>query len=474
MKNHGRNHLLYLIVLLLIPFVPKITHASEYKVEIFEHLCDAVNNDANYSSSKLKALKYLTEGKNGWVYRSKDDFIEDFDKNISYQGLKELNDLLVSRGIRLVLVYLPTRALMTPGSVPRARFDFDKAFASYKAKLKKLRQVGILVPDTASLVTQYKDTDFYFKRDIHWTPFGARKTAELTAQTILQAGLIEPLTGYQFTNDRVGSYTISGFMQKGIKQLCGSEYIKQYFQAYTFSQSSNASDEDALLTEDPDIETVLLGTSFSAVDRLNFAGFLQEYLKAPLENYALPAGRQLGSWITFSETKSNPAPKVIIWEVLPYYLLTDSIVLAQILPRIQGGCINTPLLFKSEGSLTSSHPESSIFFFGEKTHDISKKELVFDINFQGTPIHNIKFNVWYSKGKIKRGKIEFPQVNTTGHFIFSLYGETLAPQGDIIALELTKINNQLIDDYLAEHQLKKLEAHMQICKMPSYSNNQEQ
>ena len=470
MKFTGRQVVLVILIILLTQKIASEAAASEYKVEIFDHLCSEVNDEARYTSTKLKSLKYLTEGKNGFVFRSRDDFLENFgDEGSNYNGLKLLVDFLASKGTQLVMVYLPTRGLMNPYAAPSDRFDYSTALSSYLAKVEKLRQLGIVVPDMSSLLRQYQDTDFYFKRDIHWTPNSARKTAQLVAQTIKETGLIQPQSDYHYVSTPVGSYTPRGFMQKGIKQLCGGQYVEEYVQGYNY-ESSNETEGGALFADEPATEIVLLGTSFSALEQLNFAGFLQEGLGVPLENFSLPGGRDIGAWLSYIENGDFSAhpPKVIIWEVPGYYLLDNPMSLAQILPFIRGACEEQSVILENDLALTGQSRSSNALFFTQNMLDVPLSEIVLDFDFSDKEINDIRFNIWYSNGKVKKGRVNKPaRANTGGRFVFSLYGHLLEPEGGVMSLELSGIEGQSVSNYLSEHGKHELNVHVKACRMPS-------
>lgn len=469
MKFTGRQVVLVILIILLTQKIASGAVSSEYKVEIFDHLCNEVNDDARYTSTKLKSLKYLTEGKNGLVFRSRDDFLENFgDKGVNYNGLKLFADFLASKGTQLVMVYLPTRGLMNPYSIPSDRFNYQTAISSYLAKVEKLRQLGIVVPDMASLLRQYQDTDFYFKRDIHWTPGGAHKTAQLVAQTIKETGLIQPQSAYHYVSTPVGSYTTRGFMQKGIKQLCGGQYVEEYVQGYSY-ESSNETEGDALLADEPATEIVLIGTSFSALEQLNFAGFLQEELGVPLENFSLPGGKDIGAWLNYITNSdfSVHSPKVIIWEVPGYYLLDNPMLFAQILPTIRGGCEEQSVFLENDLALTGQSRSSNTLFFTQDLLDVPLSEIVLDLDFSDKEINDIRFNIWYSNGKVKKARVNKPaRANTGGQFIFSLYGRLLEPDGGIMSLELSEIEDQSVSNYLTEYGKHELNVHIKACRIP--------
>ncbi len=447
----------------------------EYRVEIFDHLCRETADEASYTSTKLKALKFLTEGKEGWVYRSGDDFLEDFAADASYTGLKELTAYLASLGTRLMIFYTPTRALMTPAYVPPDRFNYDRALDSYLSKVAKLRSLGIIIPDMEALIRESRNTDFYFKRDIHWSPKGSRTAAKLVASTIRQLSIHLPKAEQHVVNKPMGTYSIHGFMQKGIQIICGGTYIPQYFRWFGPTENSTEGDDleaNALFQDTAENEVMVLGTSFSYLKELNFSGYLQEYLDTPVDNISMPSGRDIGSWLKYiasGEFSTHP-PQLIIWEIPAYYLVDDPMLFAQLVPAIRGGCSGRTPLVQAETILTDHREPGNELFFTDKLFDVPLSELVMDLEFSDKDINNIKINVWYTNGKVKKGTIKKPaRAHTGGAFIFSLFGDMLQPTGGVMAVELSRIEGIPVADYLNKKGMNELKVRTTVCRMAPWT-----
>jgi len=463
----------------LLPVTAPAVYASEYTVEIFDHLCPETADETSYTSRKLKALQYLTEGKDGWIYRSRDDFETDFGISNSYAGLKAFTSYLASHGTQLLLVYLPTRALMTPAFVPVEKFDYQKALAAYLAKVEKLRSLGILVPDMAHLIATEKNSDFYFKRDIHWTPYGSRATARIVASAVTRAGINLPQIPLPVVNKPMGTYSIKGVMQKGIQQICGETYIPQYVQWFGPDEDGNQggnADDSGLFQEEEEAEVILIGTSFSIVERLNFSGFLEEYLETPIENFALKAGQDMGSWLKYianGEFARHP-PKLIIWEISSYYLLDDSRLFAQLIPGIRGGYAEHSPVLHTDTILTADMELGQSLFFTDKLSGIPLSELVIKLDFSDTDINALKFKLWYTNGKVKKAGIKKPaRAETGGHFLFSLFGELLQPAGDMMALEITEIEGMPVVEYLKEQGVPEIKVQTNVYRLPPLDSKAE-
>ncbi len=446
--------------------------ASDYEVEVFDQLCAEAYDQDRYTSTLLKAVKYLVGGEDGWVYRSNADFLENFgDQDTDYSALKRFADYLASKGSRLMLLYLPTRGLMHPDPIPDGYYNYNNALDSYRKKLQKLRELGILVPDFISLLKQHQNRDYFFKRDIHWTPNGARETAKLAAESIREMGLVAPHSSYQFVTRADKGYTIAASMAQGIKNLCGDQFIHEYVRSYT-TEADYGAEDSGLFADEPDVETVLIGTSFSAVEKLNFVGFLQQELGAPIQSYALPAGGDDGSWLNYAASGDFPdnPPKLIIWEVPGYYLLDDPSMFAQLEPLMRGGCHERTLLIDEHFSLAELDHKKQSLFFTDSLLEMPLNEVVIDLGFSEPDIDRISLNAWYSDGKVKKETINNPaRANTDGHFVFSLFDRFLEPESSIIALELTELEGRSVADYVGDPEQSSANVSVKVCRMCNYS-----
>ncbi len=424
--------------------------ASDYHIEPMDQLCEKAADPEAYDSSLLKSLKFLVQGEDGWIYRSTDDFTMDFNEDGEYTDLKAFVGELATKGTRLLMVYPPTKALMYHKGIPASQFDFNKALASYKKKLKKLADLGIIVPDLSPLIGASDADTYYFKRDIHWTPEGARKTAKIVADTIRKTGLIKEQKSFKVVNAPAGLVMTYGGLGKGIKKLCGDRFIDQYVEGYTTSSSFEGGGDD-LFADEPEAQVVLLGTSFSALPKFNFNGFLQEDLKAPITNYAVSGGGDKGAWLTYlnhGDFVASP-PKLIIWEFPAYYILDGSDLFAQLKPLLTPTIEKKNLLVNNSVTLGESQGPHNTLFFSDKMLHISPSKLAFDLQLSDPEINNIRFCVWYKDGRrIEKGMKMPPTAKMGGHFVFSLFDNLIDDSSDLVAMELTTVESKPLQEYL--------------------------
>src|SRR6185436_19574479 len=147
--------------------------------------------------------------------------------------------------------------------------------------LQRFRDIGFLVPDYGRLIDQPDGTEYFFRRDGHWTPDGARRTADLIAETIKAMPLYPGLRKKTFTTKRQGLNRHPGVFAIVASQICGGNYPAEVVQGYSTSPNENN-----LFGEEGVPEITLVGTSFSATSTYHFVGFLQQALQSDVLNAA--------------------------------------------------------------------------------------------------------------------------------------------------------------------------------------------
>jgi len=469
-----RRHLIYALACTLLHAgmvqaspAAKVS-APTYKVEVVKKLCAQASDQALYTSAFLEANRYLIQGSDGWLYRTRSDLLTDFNSGYSYKELRQLVNILRLHGTRLVLVYPPNRGLMSKDSTPPDQFDFEAALASYKEKIKTLQTTGALVPDFTELIEKQEPRDFYYKRDTHWTPHGAEAAARIVGDAIKKTGLLRPLESFRVINKAAGPI-VQTRMSTAMQELCGYSFAPESFMGYSF-ETENGNEQNALFSDEPQTEIVLLGTSFSAVEPFNFNGFLQRELSYPIPNYAVSGGGEDATWHNYLNNYDFAAqpPKIVVWEMPPYDQLEKPEVFARVIPRLVAGQQEKKLLVDETVSLDTQPSTSSTLLFSDKFHGLKKSEIVLDIDFASDKIKSFAFRVWYSNGKNVKWTMKSPRgVNLEGNYIFSLFGRMLEPEADFLAVDLTEINDHSVAEYLQQSGHNRLAVGVKAWKMDS-------
>ncbi|WP_198551580.1 alginate biosynthesis protein AlgX [Moritella sp. Urea-trap-13] len=433
-----------------------------YQIEHVDSLCAAASVTGNYTSKWTRLNKYLVEGTNGWVYRSESDLVEDFRQAEEYHGLARLKAALNNQGTELVLMYIPTRGLINPDNIPDGSFNYDRAKQSYGETLAKIRKLGVIVPDFEAMIEKYRgDQTFYYKRDSHWSPTGAKITAEYVADTLRQSLSLDFSHKSDVVITKQGSYAIRSDIGLGVKHLCRDQYITEYVQGYGYEELNT---DSALSSDHADTQVVLIGGSFTALPNLNFLGFLRNELKIPVDNYAMENGGLLGAWLRYFDSQAlfKHPPKVIIWDISSYYPLDNDNTFAQLVPLAEGGCKKKhPLLHKS---FTEYDPDSgsTALYFGEKAQGVRLRDLIFELDFPTAGVNRVKYRAWYSDGQVKSVELKKNErADTGGSFIFEFSNNLLSPSGSLIALEITEIGNASAIEYKRKVSQKGIE--LKIC-----------
>ena len=310
--------------------------------------CAAMQDPNSYLEGNMKLMKELTPGQDRWLFRSEVDLTNSFGmpRNMTREYAR-LIDALAAKGIELGMILQPTRGLMHRDKVRPDKtqgFDFELARNNYDAYLEQLRQAGALVPDLTQLVDHPPEQEYFFRRDHHWTSDGARATARVVADAILQQPVYQRLRNKQYLTEAGLTQYKDGTLNLALSSLCGNDFGFQYVPGYRTVPAVN--DVSALFDEQPDPEVILLGTSNSAArdeenKQFNFDGFLKEYLSIDLLNYALPGAGEYGAMVEYLNSDSyspEAPPKLILWELPANYTLADPLMYRQLIPAIEGQC----------------------------------------------------------------------------------------------------------------------------------------
>lgn len=269
--------------------------------------------------------KGVLVGTNGWLFTDEEfmvwpdaqDQIESHRKIIAdvYTRLEEKN-------IPLVVALLPAKTRLYPEYLGANRWP-PEHLETYRATLDFLHARNIPAPDLLSAFLEHPEKSRLFLRtDTHWAPEGAALAAKTLAAAIAPDFLPEKT---EFKSAKTGVKSHSGDLMRYIPQgnirIPGAPESDRLDTFVTEKSGSNASGADALFA-DQSLPVALVGTSYSANDSWNFAGFLKESLHSDVLN-AADEGR--GPFVTMThylkspEFKTTP-PRLVIWEIPERYL----------------------------------------------------------------------------------------------------------------------------------------------------------
>ncbi|KMQ75509.1 alginate O-acetyltransferase AlgX-related protein [Marinobacter subterrani] len=403
----------------------------EYDIQRCCDLCPATASPASYDTSYLKNFKMLVPGEDGWLFRSEAELVEQFGPDL--EGLRHLKrfaqHLKKTTGTELVMVFQPTKGLVHPDRLPDTSpvpFNWSLARHSYGAALERFRQAGLVVPDLTPLLGQPTGEEaYYFKRDHHWTPYGARRTARLVADRIKKMPVYQSLSKQEFVTYRSGLIRKDGSLQDAARRICGFAYGSQYVDEFrTESSGTGAAAGASALFGDQGLPPItLVGTSNSkGAQDYNFVGSLQEFLGVEILNVAVAGGSYDGSMFEYlmSDNFRQSPPKILIWEVPAYHNLDSSEFYRQVTPLVSGGCEGTKPVLQETTTIESGVNEV-LYNGGGQFIEMPSDDYVVDLQFSDPAVKEVEASIWFVFGRNDRVDMEYgDRVETPGRFVFEL------------------------------------------------------
>jgi alginate biosynthesis protein AlgX len=424
----------YLALLSCLFLASGANATTEAECTDFECLfCPAMKDPNSYLEGNMKLMKELVPGEDRWLFRSEVDLTNSFGMagNMTREYAR-LIKALGDKGIELAMVVQPTRGLMHRDKV-RAElahgFDFELARNNYDAYLRQLRSAGALVPNLTGLVDQPPAQEYFFRRDHHWTSDGARATARVVADYLLQQPIYPRLENKQYLTEEGITQYKDGTLNLAMGSLCGNDFGYQYVPGYRTVPAVN--DVSALFEEQSEPEVVLLGTSNSATrdqenKQFNFDGFLKEYLSIDLLNYALPGAGEYGAMVEYLNSESyspSAPPKLILWELPANYTLSDPLMYRQLIPAIAGQCAesNTVLSkLQERSSLQVAERIELLSNTGAQRNALSGYDGYLDIRIGDGNVKDFYLIVYYDNGTRDKVWVRREAIVTGGQYYLEL------------------------------------------------------
>jgi alginate biosynthesis protein AlgX len=365
-------------------------------------LCPRAADPEAYVTRFMAGNRLTIQGRDDWLFRTEVDLDTEFtlDEGV-YAGLARMVKALNARGTQVLLMDLPRRGLLTADQLlpaDRARYDAKTALVNYRRALQRFRDAGFIVPDYGRLIEQPDGTEYFFRRDGHWTPDGARRTADLIADTVKALPLYAQLRKKTFVTKRMGQQRHPGVLAIVAAQICGGNHPAEVVNGY-----ATTPDTSNLLTDDPLPDVALVGTSFSASPAYHFAGFLQQALQADVLNTAIAGGNFDGALTQYlpSETFQESPPKLLIWEFAHAQIAAaNASQLRRLVPLIDNGCAGKDALLKNEVQVSPEDGLTEVLFNGGgQILPTRSRELIVDLQFADPAVAEILAEGWYLDGK---------------------------------------------------------------------------
>lgn len=233
-------------------------------------------------------------------------------------GIAAVDRRLAALGADLVVVPVPAKIDIYRDRGPRAAGAAMQG--QYEAFREALSAKGVETVDTRPALAEARgDAPLYLTSDTHWTPRGARHVADRVAQS----GLIAkgdtafekvPARPEEFVGDLVSFVTSDEIAPRiGL----GPERVTPYV-----AEESGAAQGGIFASDAAPVDTVLIGTSYSANSAWSFLPALKIALGRDILNLAQEGRGPVAPMRDFlSEPRlADEPPKTVIWEYPVRYL----------------------------------------------------------------------------------------------------------------------------------------------------------
>jgi alginate biosynthesis protein AlgX len=398
-----------------------------YKAEPCCRLCPRAADPTAYVTRFMSGHRFMIQGKDDWLFSTEVDLATTFNVNEAvYAYLGRVVQAFNARGTQVLLLIVPQRGLMEADKLlprDRAKYDFNAALAGYRAMLARFRKLGFIVPDYGVLAEKPDGTDYFFHRDNHWTPYGARRTAQVISDTVKQLPFYASLRKTLFDTREQGIERRPGMLSLVASQICGGNFPAEVVKGYTTERAVN----DAF-GDEPLPQVALIGTSFSATPAYHFSGFLQNDLQVELLNAAISGGNYGGALTRYlpSETFQDSPPKLLIWEFTQGQIAAaNSVQLRQLVPLVDNGCANKQPLLSNNLKLASGADLTDVLFNGGGRIITAKsRETMIDLQFADPSVEEILAEAWYLDGKHELLRVRINDyTRANGRFVVELNRE---------------------------------------------------
>jgi alginate biosynthesis protein AlgX len=408
-----------------------------YTIESCCNICPQAQADATYTGD-MNDFNKLVQGQQDWLFRTRTDLMTQMGATAAgYKHLQTLRDALAKRGVELLVVYIPTRGMANADMLsPQVRQGYDLQLAkdNYLAAVEQMRSIGIKVPDLTPLLEQHGDTDkpFFFKRDHHWTPYGAEFTAELVAAELRKSSVFKSIARKEFVSRGNGQNNKIGSLNQALGKICGYNFANQFVTRFVTEPKEESSD---LFGDTEVAEVILAGTSFSA-PQYNFAGFLKEKAAVDVDNRSISGGGFHSSMLQYlgsQDFQDNP-PKILIWEITSYYDISMPLFYRQIMPMLADGCRATPAALQNQIAL---RPGLNELLINNQDLPLRSENYMVDIQFSQPNVMELRGALWYMSGSRETLKItRNDQVEPDGRFVFGLRDDPEWAAQTLLSIEI--------------------------------------
>ncbi len=397
--------------------------------------CEALADPATYAEGTMKSMSQLIAGEPYWFFRSDVDLQQSFPLDAaSQQAFAELVDRLAQRGVKLVVMLQPTRGLMHADALVspwKEQYSLAAARQSFLEKAQTLRALGAVVADMEPVLTADHEQEYFFRRDHHWTPYGADVSARQVAEAMQAEPGINDLPEVAFETRPDILLRKMGTMNVAVGIVCGNTYSFQWVRSSLTVPKDDTASADALFGDVAAPAIALVGTSNSdnREDRYknyNFQGFLQQYLSRDVVNFAMTGGGATGSLedLLLSDAYQSGQFRYLIWELPVSYALEEQEVWRQLLPEASGGCADQSLLASAKVTVPISKVDERVEVLANagqyRRLTAGRQHLLLDMNFSDSNFKEFYVLAYYDDGQREKVRIRRPARLDNGRFMLRL------------------------------------------------------
>lgn len=403
-------------------------------------------------------LGEMTQGQDGWFFRVAADLKDDFDlMPETSKYLTRLHDELAERGTQLIFLSVPPRGIAASDYLDTAQpvqgsYDEKDVEKVYRQMLDKLRATGIIVPDLidSARSMQQGKTPFFFSRDHHWTPFGAKTSAAAIAAALKDNAKYKELKRATYETKQTGTNEWAVTMAHEIQRLCTSDIPAEPYPQFAtrlVSTGAGGTGEDALFGDtssgDP---AVLIGSSFSALPNFNFDGFISEATGLDVANYAISGGELFNALVSLSSSPDFQKlhPPFLIWEAPGIYDLNQNSTqfFRQILPAIHGDCTGENIL--ATGTLEVKEGKGGLLMNVDESKKVTGQKYYVALESSNRGLAKFTLQLDYADGDGEWFLVDrSDHSNNTGHFYVELDDEIGSVLKQVSIDKLSNVNTTL-------------------------------
>jgi len=309
--------------------LPRWLNGEESK--LIEHNYDESLVLKSWSVNLWAALDYalLGEGQPGVVI-GKDEWLltrEEYQwpsdaEGRLQQAMQEIGTVyrqLQDKGLAVSVVLIPEKIDIYSDKLLQS--SPQQTHHLYELALYGLRQQNIPVQDLRPvLINGRREGETFLRTDTHWTPLGAELIAKAV---VLQAGWLGATPRYRTEQNGYAEYRGDLLNYIPVAPHLSALGPRPDNLALVTTELITTAQNDDLFANTPAVSQVLIGTSYSANEKWNFAGALKQFTGQDLLNLA-EEGKgpfvPMRHWLQQNGTAQTGLQRVI-WEIPVRYLL---------------------------------------------------------------------------------------------------------------------------------------------------------